>query len=255
MARLSQKDEINNLIVENNKINDLGVEKYKIINDLKEYFSVMEISEKEKQERVDIGVELFDAILYFFLIYEESYAQNLNNDKYLMDTLETELREIVDNRVGVDDYMDSYLITISSEIVETTNRNYKKNVSAQDNSDGFENSANSLSDIPPKSSRNNVNSNYYTSFERAFNIAKNEANSILNYRDYKRAKSNKMRKKQWVSMKDERVRHDHFMQDDVKVQIDDYFYFPDCVMLFPHDSDNGTINQLANCRCTIKYSR
>ena len=85
-------------------------------------------------------------------------------------------------------------------------------------------------------------------------LSENEANSLLNYQELKQAIEDGYTHKTWVTERDNRVRDDHRDKEGETIPIAEYFEFPDCEMLCPHDVVNGTARQNANCRCSLRYS-
>lgn len=226
MLKLSNADELNNLTYE------------KVNSELETFFNLMPINSQRKKKRVDIGNEIYDAMLFFFSLYENYSSINYKNPLFLQDSLREEFEKIITNYGEMDDYLDSYVITVTNEILSKTQEHYIKKTN-----------------IDEASENASLQSDYYLSDDRALNIAKNEANSIINYFDYAEAKKAGCTKKKWITVGDEKVRFSHNEKESEEIGIDNYFYFDDCVMLFPHDTDNGSMKQLANCRCSIQYSK
>lgn len=56
--------------------------------------------------------------------------------------------------------------------------------------------------------------------------------------------------KQWCISGVGNSRDTHIAMDGVEVDQDDYFIFPDCAMLYPHDAANGTAGEIINCCCS-----
>lgn len=96
---------------------------------------------------------------------------------------------------------------------------------------------------------------YWTSDERATFEAVNDANAVLGYEELDEAIENGYKYKRWKAELDSKTRKDHRSMDGKKIKIDDYFVFPDCMMLFPHDDVNGTPKQTENCRCVCEYTK
>ena len=89
--------------------------------------------------------------------------------------------------------------------------------------------------------------------ERANLIALNEANWIMNAREYQDAINGGKTKKTWHTALDERVRLDHMAVEGVTIPIEDYFIVGGYPMRQPLD-ENAPIEQTANCRCSLSYS-
>lgn len=186
---------------------------------IEHYFDVMQISDKQKKQRIESAEELMDIILYFFTWCEE-FPEEVNEEKIRQ--FENEYKEVIFEYAEPSDYLSSYVSTFMNNLIKVTLEHLKEK--------------------------------YFTSIERAANVAVNESNTIFNYMDLETAKSLGYTKKTWVAEVDDRTRQDHLDMNSWTVPIDDWFVFPDCMMQFAHDEVNGTANQCSNCRCTTVYS-
>lgn len=185
------------------------------------YYEVMDIPEEKKEKRKKDAWELFDLFMLFFFWFEEAEKNNVAETTLFLPKFQNELQNVVSSITDIDDYLISYLATIALGI-------YSATVAHQ-------------------------GEKYYLSEDRAANLALNESNTINNYLDTKEAKDEGYTHKKWVAQLDERTRLEHIMMDGTVVPIDGYFEFSDCRMFGPHDVVNGTANQVANCRCSLKY--
>ena len=102
----------------------------------------------------------------------------------------------------------------------------------------------------------NKDTPYFTSVERAMNIAANEANTIGNYREYTRMVKQGYKYKTWITMLDDKVRHTHAEANGYKVGIFDSFQIGTSEMSFPRDYSLGaSAEEIVNCRCSLKYTK
>ncbi|RHP57429.1 hypothetical protein DWZ16_11070 [Clostridium sp. AF29-8BH] len=188
-----------------------------------QYFGEMEISEKEKQDRIKLAYEFEEYLVWLFLALaaetwtlEEYYR--MADEKYC---------QIAAKYMGVKEipaYITDYAAEITMSIVDTT--------------------------------LNNKEVDYYLSDERAKAIAANEANSIGNYREQVEMVKQGYKYKQWLTMKDNRVRHTHVQVDDTKIGIFDHFLVGDSEMMFPKDTSLGAEpEEIVNCRCSLRYTK
>lgn len=188
-----------------------------------QYFGEMEISEKEKQDRIKLAYEFEEYLVWLFLALaaetwtlEEYYR--MADEKYY---------QIAAKYMGVKEipaYITDYAAEITMSIVDTT--------------------------------LNNKEVDYYLSDERAKAIAANEANSIGNYREQVEMVKQGYKYKQWLTMKDNRVRHTHVQVDDTKIGIFDHFLVGDSEMMFPKDTSLGAEpEEIVNCRCSLRYTK
>lgn len=96
---------------------------------------------------------------------------------------------------------------------------------------------------------------YWTSADRAAEIAKNESGVVNNDTEFREAKRKGKTKKTWHTMGDEKVRETHFPMDGVTVGIDEFFDVGGYDMLFPLDGEHGAPpEEIINCRCWVTYS-
>lgn len=184
------------------------------------YFDPMQISEKQRRERIDAAEDIFDAIL-FFLIWCEDVPERVSEPE-TQRMFENLYKEVIFQHGEPDSYFDDYVVLFIPLLIATT--------------------------------LVHIDEPYFTSVERAANVAVNEANSVLGYGELKKAKEQGYTKKTWMAEIDDRTRPDHVEMNGWTVPIDDYFVFEDCMMLFAHDEVNGTAKQTVNCRCATFYS-
>jgi len=96
---------------------------------------------------------------------------------------------------------------------------------------------------------------YWTSADRAAEIAKNESAIVNNTREFEEAKRKGKRWKTWNTMGDDRVRETHWPMDGVRIPIDEMFDVNGYDMMYPGDTDHGAPpEEVINCRCWLTYS-
>ena len=184
------------------------------------YFDTMQISERQKKKRIEAAEELFDAIL-LFLIWCENAPERVQ-EEVTQRSFENMYKEVIFQYSDPSDYFDKYVSLFIKNLIMVTLDHQKEE--------------------------------YFTSIERAANIAANESNTIFNYSELEEARLLGKKNKTWVAEIDDRTREDHLEMDGWTIPIDDWFVFEDCMMRFPHDEVNGTPRQCANCRCITLYS-
>lgn len=194
--------------------------KFDELNQLKRYFSIMELPQQDKDKRVSLGLAFYDIFIYVFILMQAEVKIKGSIDvDYYVRSLDGRIRDALEeNNIP---YEDDYIPQLTRDIVETTTRHL---------------------DEP-----------YYFSEERALLVAQNEANTVLNGFDYEQAKSKGKTHKTWVTEQDDKVRPWHAEVDLVTIPIDDMFHVGEDYMRFPHDFMNGSPDNLINCRCTCKY--
>ena len=194
--------------------------KFDELNQLKRFFSVMELPQKEKDNRVSLGMLFYDAFFYVFLLMQADVKVNGNIDKdFYIRSLDGRIRDVLEeNNLPYDE---NYIPQLTEDVIETTTRHL---------------------DEP-----------YYFSQERALLVAQNESNTVYNSIDFKTAKAQGKKYKQWLAELDNRTRLWHEEINGTKIPIDEKFKVGLDEMDFPHDYLNGSPENLINCRCTCVY--
>lgn len=185
-----------------------------------DYFGGMVLSARQKALRVKAAEEFEDIFLLYLsgIMADREYGGNPTaKDNFIRD-YGTAVRKYAD-----DDFAGLYVPLMAALIEETT--------------------------------LERIGDEYYTSVERAMNLAANEANSVLNQKDFDEYKALGYTRKQWITEKDERVRPTHIEVDDVIIPIDDLFLVGNALMPYPHYIPCGHPEEVANCRCSVEYIR
>ena len=200
------------------------------------FFAEMELSEEEKKRREDIANDLL--VLFLLLFYEIEAERLIHGDlsnvdiAYYKDML---YRQYCDK---VEVYLVLLLVLLgSTEEIEEQIRQR-------------------VSDIVDTTLK--YEDEFYTSSDRATMLAENETNFIGNTTAYREAKYQGYRHKQWLTMKDEKVRPTHMMVDSKVIGIDEYFKVGLAEMLFPMDMSRNAYEhpeETNGCRCSVSYLR
>lgn len=189
------------------------------------YFGEMEISDKEKKDRIKLAEEFEIIMLMLFTMAvlddeDQTSCYQYLDDKYC---------EIATKYIGAKEtpaYIEEYAAEITNSIVDTT--------------------------------FSHLDDEYYRSKDRATLLAANEANSIGNYREQVQAVKNGYKFKIWRTMKDNRVRHTHVRLDEKKIGIFEHFDVGKAQMMFPRDTSLGADafpEEIINCRCSLRYTK
>lgn len=187
------------------------------------YFGEMDLSDDEKEDRIALAKQLEPIFLYFFYMLTEGNSDAADCREYLSDNYKKIAAKFVRAREPTA-YLNGYIDEITEDIVDAT--------------------------------LSHEGSTYYTSLERAMNIAANEANTIGNYRQYTQMIKQGYKYKMWVTMRDDKVRHTHVAVNGDKVGIFDSFHVGNAEMSFPRDASLGAgAEEIVNCRCTVKYTK
>lgn len=191
--------------------------------DYETYFGEMELDDKEKEDRIALAKKLEPIFLYFFYMLLEGNSGTDDYRGYLSDNYKKIAVDFMKSRESTA-YLNGYIDEITDGIVDVT--------------------------------LSHEGSEYYTSLERAMNIAANEANTIGNYRQYTQMVKQGYKYKMWVTMRDDKVRHTHVAVNGAKVGIFDSFHVGNAEMSFPRDASLGAgAEEIVNCRCTLKYTK
>ena len=240
--------------------------KFDELNQLKRFFSTMEISESEKKKRADFAYLLYDAIYYVLLsikleikvkekqgkIPTESQNETVskrqgksvrvdnqksvneqNTDKNTQDSIrQAEIQKIVD----------SYRQTLNNRLIDVFgDKPYEPEYVSR------------LSDEIIDTTTRHPDDDYYLSKERALLIGQNESNTTFNHIDYTEAKESGKRYKVWYAELDDKTREDHIEVDGTRIPIEEMFDVGGEQLRYPHDYLNGSAKNLVNCRCTCRY--
>lgn len=215
------------------------------------YFGEMKLSNKEKQERISLAEEI-ELMMIFMFAYIDAmgelaplYRQNI------VDTFQERYTGIVGRYLVPDNYTEMYISTIVSEITDVTLRHI--GVVSQGIESQTQNADDELLEVSDSAAKV-AEKEYYLSDDRAMLIAAGEANSLLNYGDLKTAIFEGCKWKQWQTKEDRKVRETHAAVNGVTVGIHDLFKLGDSYMSFPRDISHGaSVQEIAGCRCSLKY--
>ena len=188
-----------------------------------QYFGEMDLSKKQKEERINFSKKFEEVMmfLFFLLLTVEEYG-NKSNQEFIVDEIKQKYKDLVEDYMVVDGYVEQYIDDFVREVIDVTNRH---------------------TDEP-----------YFKSEDRAVLIAENEANSVLNYSDYVKAMNNGYTKKKWKTELDNKVRKTHIPLENRMVDIKTPFVVGESLMMFPKDTTYGAdAEEIVNCRCTVEY--
>lgn len=202
----------------------------------KEYFGEMELTEKQRKDRMSTVLILEDYIMIFFNLIESGA-----NEATVKQEMVYMIYELVDDEkfFADDERQESKYVTgLVKELYESTVENLEKT---------------------PQDYDYTGEKPYWISEDRAKFVAENEANTLWASKEYIDAKKSGKKYKIWMSFGDDRVRLTHQITDGAKIPIDAYFDVGRARMLYPKDvtSPESTgaecPEEIVNCRCTVKY--
>ena len=186
------------------------------------YFEDMEITDEQKEERIKFSKDIEPVLIYILTLALMMIKQDSVDRLFLIKEFKTEYLDIVEKYIAIDDYVLSYSDILSNNIINAT----------FDNSD-----------------------EYFLSYDRVYFISECEANSVLNYSDFKKAVLKGKKYKTWVDIRDSRERKTHREVGGKTIPIFESFTVGSSLLLYPKDISLGaSSSEIVNCRCTVKYS-
>lgn len=187
-----------------------------------EYFSAMNITEEEKKKRISLAEKLEENFLYVLILLFTMQQYNSVDWEKARKEFETCYLAAISGTIDVDDYMESYIKRFSYDVIDSTK---------------------SHEDDP-----------WYYSLDRAVFQSENESNSSWEHQNYSDAVKLGKKNKQWVTMRDKKVRETHAAVDGKAIGIDDIFLVGNSMFRYARDdyfSPNS--KDVIGCRCTTKY--
>lgn len=107
-----------------------------------------------------------------------------------------------------------------------------------------------------RTTEQNLDTEYYTSLDRAMNMSRTESNVINNYGYFLDMAEQGYTKKQWRTMLDKRVRDSHRSLEGKTVGLYEYFDVNGYQLLFPADTSlSPPASVVAGCRCSLRFLR
>lgn len=189
---------------------------------LDEFYSVMDISNHQRRQRIETAKELEDlftlALMLMFYMEQEGSYDYAEVEKMLTEGMNDALTD-----TGVSDFFKTvHVAAFVSSFINTTMKN--------------------------------PDEMFNFSYDRAKLIAENESNSIWEDSEYEDAVNAGKTKKKWHSILDNRTRDTHWEMAGVVVPINEPFQVGAYLMMFPRDDSLGAgPEEIANCRCHASY--
>lgn len=187
-----------------------------------QYFGDMDLTDEEKEKRIEVAEDLDDLMLFIFALIAIMRENNAVDKDYIVLQINNRYMEILQGYMGVDKYLEDYIRQFSNTFIQTT-------------FDG-------------------IDDEWYLSADRARFIGENESETTWNYDEYRQAIENGKTRKQWVDIMDKRERKTHREVGGTVIPIEDVFVVGDSLMRYPKDTLYGAeAKEIINCRCSIKY--
>lgn len=189
---------------------------------ISEYFDEMDLTEIEKKKRKAFAENMEEVMLFIFALFSIMKQYNRINKEFIISQLQSRYSEIILQYMDIDRYLEDYIQNFSEETVDVTLRH--------------------------------IDEPFYLSDDRSLLIATNEGNSVFNYQEFSEAVTEGKTRKRWITERDNKVRETHAEVNGVTIPIMEPFVVGDSLMLFAKDVSLGaSMEEIANCRCTIKY--
>ncbi len=186
------------------------------------YFGDMELSDEQKEERIALAEKMEDEFLFIMALLFTMYRYSSIEWENIRIKFEQGYLNALNGEIDIDDYMQSYIKSLSYDFIDSTKRN--------------------------------INDPYYMSSDRAAVYSEEEANSSWNHQEFEDAIKAGKTKKKWIDIRDKKERKTHRKVGGTVKKIKDPFLVGDSLMMYPKDiSLNASLEQIINCRCSIKY--
>lgn len=187
-----------------------------------EYFGAMDLSDEQMQERISFSEKTEDMLLFIFALLVVMRDYDMMDYEGIKQQLIAQYTLVIGQYATIDDYLTDYIESFASDFIETTGEN--------------------------------IDVEWFLSDDRAMFDAENEANSVLNYKDYVNAIASGKTRKEWITFRDSRVRKTHRAVDGKIIPITSTFEVGDSLMKFPKDLSLGAKpKETINCRCSVRY--
>jgi hypothetical protein len=208
----------------------------------RDYFKGMGISQKQKEDRIELALSLEEILMIFFDLFQTGIVDEVRIKQEITYSLYEVLTEDTDNPGGkyfdTEEALDKYVKQIVNDTYDATVENMEK----------LPNDYDYTGETP-----------YWVSDDRAMFIAENEANALFNCKELIDAKEAGYTHKVWNVYPDNRVRQTHMDVFGATLPLDVYFEVGEARMLYPKDNvtefSTGAEHpeETVNCRCWLTY--
>lgn len=208
----------------------------------RDYFKGMGISQKQKEDRIELALSLEEILMIFFDLFQTGIVDEVRIKQEITYSLYEVLTEDTNNPGGkyfdTEEALDKYVKQIVNDTYDATVENMEKSPNDYDYT----------GETP-----------YWVSDDRAMFIAENEANALFNCKELIDAKEAGYTHKVWNVYPDNRVRQTHMDVFGATLPLDVYFEVGEARMLYPKDNvtefSTGAEHpeETVNCRCWLTY--
>ncbi len=214
----------------------------------KDYFDVMNLSEKQKRDRIEFAERMEDELFIIFSLFSSLRDYSVVNDNFIKKHLKDAYLSVVKSfDVPVDMYILSVATQFANDFVDVTRKHMNK----------LENklpTGKTLSELVALGVVITLADAWYLSEDRIKFNSENEANTILNYKEYQEGIA-RFKYKTWHTENDDRVRDTHIPLEGETIPVGDFFVVGESLMRYPKDYEFAEDNpeELVNCRCSVSY--
>ena len=241
------------MILPFDEMNVLSQKKKQRSISIDKYFNEMELPKPEKEDRIQFANELnnilFEKMSLLYLLLIGKIAGTT------LDSIKQELTRQISNLMKEYTYpdyeLDSKINRYASNFVDITANRTNLILDGSEVENLFSDGLGKEVKLSDEDKSNSLI--YWFSEDRARFNAEDTTNDLFNYEQYRQAIADGMIQKQWLTMKDERVRKTHAEVDDIVIPINSLFLVGDCYMRYAHDTEMGSAEETVNCRCTTIY--
>lgn len=187
-----------------------------------QYFGDMDLTDEEKEKRIEVAEDLEDLMLFIFALISLMRESDSVDKDYIALQIKNRYMAILQDYMGINKYLEDYIKQFSNTFIQTT----------------FD----------------SIDDSWYLSADRSRFIAENESETTWNYDEYRQAIKSGKTRKQWVDIMDKRERKTHREVGGTVVPIEDIFVVGNSLMRYPKDNLYGAeAKEIINCRCQIRY--
>lgn len=206
------------------------IDEINLLNDLTEsnyydYFVKMDLPDEEIAKRIETAEELENEFMVILALALLLYRQGDFDRQRIQRRFRESYLKIGGKRIASDSW---YLNQRATEFSEDVSR----------------------------ATESHLDSEYYTSLDRAMSMSQTESNVINNYAWFRDMAEQGYTRKRWMTMRDKRVRDSHRGMEGKTIGLYEYFDVNGYQLLFPCDTSlSPPASVIAGCRCSLKFLR
>lgn len=190
--------------------------------DYEEYFSGMGLTDEQMRQRIELA-ESFEKELIPVFAY-------LNIMR---------IYGMLDEDDASKKFSDAFLLAVATVVAIDSE---------------FQELADDYGKVVGKATAEHPDDPWYFSRDRIIFDSENESETVWSKIDYDDAVMQGKTHKQWISMRDKRVRETHSKVDAVTKRIYEPFLVGESLMMYPKDTSMGAdASEIVNCRCIAQY--